>query len=991
MRSLPGILAVVLSLPLAAADLRLELVRHSLTGTHCRYREYVEGIPTERYVTKACSATLSAATVAAPLRTDRIHVDGRVLRREIVAERPLEPFAYDYDAQTGELVRTIPLFFRGKTAVVFNPNPVVALNDPSLQDRNDSAAAVPASAYERVELEDLAEEGVLRGPHATAVDRQAPAIAPPSVEGSLEFDREHDGFEYVNSYHHIDASQRHLQALGFVGQRAVVPYAVEVDAHAANGSDNSYFIPSNTQPGIGTLFFGDGGTDDAEDADLVVHEYAHAILEWIAPGTFSGAFSSQARALAEGFGDYWAYSTHVDERLASGRDPYCFADWDARCWEDDASQNCGYQPGTDCLRRLDGTRTMADYEPFDSGGVEYRNGTIWSSALREIRDALGRTVTDGIVIESIFGTPPDPSFAVMAQRMIDADRLLYGGVHRDVICDAMASRGIVSSCSIAPRGETTRFSSSDLGIAIPENSAGIVSQVAITDTRAIEQLFVRVDIAHPSRGDLRIELVAPDGTRVLLQEVSFERTPDVRTTFGRTAVPVESLDVFRGMIATGTWQLVVRDLRARDLGTLLSWGLEIQFGGDVPMTSRPRGVPAQMIPVVTRVYGVGMTQFGSDVRIANPSGERREAMMIFTPSAADGMVHFSALRVSLAPGQTVGFDDVVASAFATSGSGSLEILGDVVVMSRTYALRGGGTMGQQVPPVAETTSSGRPPLFVLPMRAEGLRTNIGFVETSGKAVSVRTGGSGSARTFVPPFGHVQYPWSFEMRIDVFGEGTLAAYVSQVDEESGDAMFVPAINPDTRREGIAPAIRAEGVGGSEWRSDLWISLLPPGSPLEVEAIGDMTVTTVVPPDGVFEDVLRSLFDREAGLLALRMTLAPYSFAGTRVRNGRMSQFIPFEDPDAPAVQHLLFIENGSDYRTNIGLASDFVEAEVIVYDAAGRVVQQAFLGTTGGVSQLAVTAPVVHGRAVVRILAGRGRAYASLVDNRTGDATYIAGQ
>ena len=707
MRPLVGFLALVLSIP-AGAGLRLEVVRHSLTGSHCRQREFVNGIPTERYVTTPCSPTIAASTVVAPARKDRLYVAGRVLRREIVRERPLEPVAHDYDERTGELVRTVPLYFRGKPALVFDPNPVVALNDPSLQDRNDAAAAVPAAAYERVDLTDVAEAGQLRGPHVSSVDRQAPSIAPPSADGSLELDREDDGFEYVNAYHHIDTSQRHLQMLGYVGQRAVVPYAVEVDAHAANGSDNSFFIPSNTQPGIGTLFFGDGGTDDAEDADLVVHEYAHAILEWSAPGTFTGGFTSQARALAEGFGDYWAYSTHVDERLQRGRDPYCFADWDARCWEDGASQGCGYPPGTDCLRRLDSAKTMGDYEFVGGAGVEYRNGAIWSSVLREIRDQLGRTIADSIAIESIFGTPPDPSFAVMAQRMIDADMLLYGGMHRDVICAAMSARGILGSCGVVPRGETTYFGASEAGIAIPENSAGIVSRVSIGDTRAIERLFVRVDIAHPSRGDLRIELVAPDGRVVLLQEVSFERTPDVRTTFGRTAVPVESLEMFRGTSAAGTWQLVVRDLRGRDLGTLLSWGLEIQFVGDVPATTRPRDPRSQMIPVVTRVYGVGMTRFASDVRIANPSNERREATVLFTPSGADGTIEFAAMHVTLEPGQTVGFEDVVASAFATSGSGSLEVLGDVVVMSRTYAVRDGGTMGQQVPPVVDTTRAGGP-------------------------------------------------------------------------------------------------------------------------------------------------------------------------------------------------------------------------------------------------------------------------------------------
>ena len=155
--------------------------------------------------------------------------------------------------------------------------------------------------------------------------------------------------------------------------------------------------------------------------------------------------------------------------------------------------------------------------------------------------------------------------------------------------------------------------------------------------------------------------------------------------------------------------------------------------------------------------------------------------------------------------------------------------------------------------------------------------------------------------------------------------------------------------------------------------------------------EATIPTTVPENGVFDDVLRTLFDRQAGLLALRMTLAPYSFAGTRVRNGRMSQYVPFEDPDAPPEQQILFVENDAAYRTNIGIASDFAEAEVVVYDAGGLVVQRSLLGPSGGVSQLAVTAPVTHGRAVVRVLAGRGRAYASLVDNRTGDATYIAGQ
>ena len=47
---------------------------------------------------------------------------------------------------------------------------------------------------------------------------------------------------------------------------------------------------------------GKGGVDDAEDGEVILHEYGHAIH-------FSQNFSfasSEAGAISEGFGDYWA-------------------------------------------------------------------------------------------------------------------------------------------------------------------------------------------------------------------------------------------------------------------------------------------------------------------------------------------------------------------------------------------------------------------------------------------------------------------------------------------------------------------------------------------------------------------------------------------------------------------------------------------------------------------------------------------------------------
>ena len=956
---------------LLAAALVLELSRESLTGTHYRYREYVNGLPTDNYVVRR--ARLQPAPPGGgglkPRPTLR-WVDGRVARRVIIRETPLEPYAHDYDALTGVLLRRTPLFFHAKPARVFDPNPVVALNDPTLQDGNDNAAAVPGSAYVDVALPDLA----LDGPHVKLVDRQSRDIAPP--EGALVFDREQDGFEDVSAYFHIDRNQRHLQSLGYTGARAVVPYAIEVDAHAASGSDNSFFIPSSTEAGKGTLYFGEGGTDDAEDADLLVHEYSHAVVEWIAPGTFGGAFAGEARAIGEGIGDYWAFSAHVAARRASGRDPYCFADWDARCWQDAASESCGYAVGSDCLRRLDSTKTMADYDHNETSGVEHRNGAIWSSALREIHEKLGRTITDTIVVESLFGAPPRPTFAVMTQRLLEADRLLNQGVHAGVICSAMYTRGIVTQCDMTPRGERTLFQSTTRDVPIPENSpVGVTSTITITDTRAIEQLFVRVDIEHPSRGDLRVELTAPDGTVILLHQLSSARTPDIHVSYGLTAVPFESLDALRGRSAAGVWTLFVADRRPRDAGSFQSWGLEIVFAGDEPQATRPRGEHAQMIPVVANVFGQN-GRYVSEVRLANPHDAARKATLIFTRSGEDGRTHFAAVQVSLAARQTIAFDDVVERTFHTFGSGTLEVLGDVIVTSRIN--------GQQVPPNLDTTTFNAPPLLVASMTEDIARFNFGLAETAGARGVVRLGDVAAERELtIEPFSHVQIPIGpefLEVRV-VEGDARVAAYISQIGE---DEMFIPAETAAATRTRVAPVITTQTSGDPLWRSDLWLGSRIP-TQLLVEAIPGGIVAVTSP--NAFEDVLAQLFHRTVTFAALRATLPEGVFAATRIVTPGTTQFVPFLS-EGPNEQHLLFIESSDAVRTNIGIvAAAPASVELIVYDASGDEVERHALATSGGIAQVRVTAHVANGRAVVRFTNGKGRAYASVIGE---EATFFAG-
>src|SRR5581483_2086815 len=373
------VLALLLSVSAAAyaEDLRVDYTRASLTGTHIHYQQYIDGIPViggeriesvfadghrevvDHLAARASSPRIAALSSSAPRAGEPVYLnaggEARLASRVVIEERPHRKYANYYDAATGALIRSEPLFWSSQGRV-FDVNPVAKLNRPDLQDANDTAAAVPPEAYSVVDLPDLNPTGMLAGPNVHIIDSEDPFTNHADASQPLMFDRSQKEFEEVNVYFQIDRSQRYLQSLGFTDARRIVPYSIGVDPHAASGSDNSFFVIDSA--GVGELFYGDGGTDDAEDSDIVLHEFGHAIQESIAPGAFGGTPSAQSRAIGEGFGDYWAFSSTYGPTVASGRDPFCIGDWDARCSNDNPDQLCGYALGADCLRRVDSGKTM---------------------------------------------------------------------------------------------------------------------------------------------------------------------------------------------------------------------------------------------------------------------------------------------------------------------------------------------------------------------------------------------------------------------------------------------------------------------------------------------------------------------------------------------------------------------------------------------------------------------------------------------------------
>ena len=156
------------------------------------------------------------------------------------------------------------------TGSVFVSNPVEDLNDQSLRDQKDSDAAVPAAAYHTVVLTDLDGSGFLRGRWAEIVSETgSPAYSPTNT---FLYTRRQDEFEQVMAYYWVTESQKYIQRLGF-GSR-LRPVNMEPQRLRINqwGQDNSFATTHKDE-----IRLGKGGVDDAEDGEVITHEYGHAI------------------------------------------------------------------------------------------------------------------------------------------------------------------------------------------------------------------------------------------------------------------------------------------------------------------------------------------------------------------------------------------------------------------------------------------------------------------------------------------------------------------------------------------------------------------------------------------------------------------------------------------------------------------------------------------------------------------------------------------
>jgi zinc metalloprotease ZmpB len=312
---------------------------------------------------------------------------------------------------------------------VFMVNPVQSSGDQSLRDDKDSATAVPASEYATVDLRNLDGSGFLSGAWANV--RSTTGSQAHSETNEFVYDRSQDEFEQVMAYFWINQAQEYLQSLGFGSTLPPIlkrPFDVRINQ---NGIDNSYMWDKKD-----LIRLGKGGVDDAEDAEVIVHEYGHAVHNDQVPG-FGTSFD--AGAIGESFGDYFGVSVGLD----AARDnawpvqaaESCPMDWDATSYDPTAPH---------CIRDFHTGLTIQNRP--DNWGV-HLVGQIWSQALWEIRlgyVARGLTTEawDTTLISSQFGYAPDTTFQAAARATYEVARIRDGAAAARLVRDRFAARGI---------------------------------------------------------------------------------------------------------------------------------------------------------------------------------------------------------------------------------------------------------------------------------------------------------------------------------------------------------------------------------------------------------------------------------------------------------------------------------------------------------------------------------------------------------------------
>ncbi|MCI0421216.1 MAG: M36 family metallopeptidase, partial [Acidobacteria bacterium] len=449
-------------------NLELWNTRQSAAGTHVDFRQTYQGIPVHRTVLSVHMAAdavtmlngsyfpnleidtlpkFSAESALAAIQDDFgagallgevahgpelvLYPHGEVRQLcwlvRISSWSPLGAWEILVNAQTNQVVQKSNLIkFAEGRAVVFPENPFTT-----------PEATVGKLNY-------LDESGFLRGSFARVgrfvsltggrVELQHDAA---STNLDFFFFPDDPRFAEQNVYYHINRIHDYFKdRFGFTGRDGQIPVAVHFPDEETGGPlDNAFFEPvyQALAFGAGSGAENPGGINNpAYDADVIYHEYTHAVVDRIVQLGIEK--HDLARAMGEAFADYFACTVLDDPEV--GEWAFGTPNGDRSLLNLNRYPNDQFLPGTNKRE-------------------EHYTGWIWGGALWDLRTALGAEVADQIIFQSLYFLPQyTADFGNGLQALIAADNVLFHGVHRLTITRKLNARGIFA-VGAAPIHEVT--------------------------------------------------------------------------------------------------------------------------------------------------------------------------------------------------------------------------------------------------------------------------------------------------------------------------------------------------------------------------------------------------------------------------------------------------------------------------------------------------------------------------------------------------------
>jgi len=216
---------------------------------------------------------------------------------------------------------------------------------------------------------------------------------------------------------------------GGKGGRGDDPVLVEVQDRFQVNNAAMRVSPDGTSPRmeLGLFTRSTAGISDDRDAaydgQVVIHEYAHAVVaRALGAGIRLGCTSGiQSGALDEGWADYFAISHFNDPVQSAYLSPLTLRGIRRQSYE-------GY------------TLTFEDIG--NDGFQVHRDGEIWAATLWDLRKTLGARVTDRLVFAALRLTPCLPSFVDARDAILAADNALNNNANRAAIYRVFARHGL---------------------------------------------------------------------------------------------------------------------------------------------------------------------------------------------------------------------------------------------------------------------------------------------------------------------------------------------------------------------------------------------------------------------------------------------------------------------------------------------------------------------------------------------------------------------